>query len=124
MNSLIRWTELNKLLICLSSDFPNPPPNSGYPYRWTPSQHLGPALPSSLGHVETLQKVEAPVSEKPVSVQAAALSTLKAETRPPIIMSRTAPREPVIRWAHTLKVGGKLVRGQCTLAQRRCDQSQ
>lgn len=47
-------------------------------------------------------------------MQAAALSILKAETRPLIIMSRTAPREPVIRWAHTLKVGGKLVRGQCS----------
>ncbi|MGB4782178.1 hypothetical protein [Candidatus Methylomirabilis sp.] len=46
-------------------------------------------------------------SEKPVSVQAAALSILKAETRPLIIMSRTAPREPVTRWANTLKVGGK-----------------
>jgi hypothetical protein len=37
------------------------------------------------------------LSEKPVSVRAAGLSTLKAETRPLIIMSRTSPRELVIR---------------------------
>jgi hypothetical protein len=60
MNSLIRWTELNKLLICLSSDFPKPAPELRLPVSLDPSQHLGLALPSSLGHVETLQKVEAP----------------------------------------------------------------
>lgn len=47
------------------------------------------------------------LSEKPVSVQDAALSILKAEARSLIIISRITPHELVTRWVRTLKVGGK-----------------